>query len=186
MAITTVKQEVTLNFSVCLPPKTPKKLLTIELVPSSSWYNNLRSIIREEDWDILRRMAYKRANYFCEVCHGQGPEWPVECHEIWEYDDANYIQTLTGLIALCPNCHQVKHIGFATTRGKGAEAAVYLQKINGWTRKRTDNYIEKQFEIWRERSNYYWDIHLDWLKQFGIPFKNSIHPPDCSREVPKP
>lgn len=71
-----------------------KELLTIELVPSTSWYSNVRSMVKPEEWDILRRISYKEAQYRCKICHGQGTKHPVECHEIWEYDDAKHTQTL--------------------------------------------------------------------------------------------
>lgn len=85
--------------------------LTIELVPSTSWFSNLRSLLSSEEWDKIRRGCYKNANYKCEICSGVGPKHPVECHETWEYDEKQGIQKLIGLIALCPSCHEVKHVG---------------------------------------------------------------------------
>jgi hypothetical protein len=55
----------------------------------------------------------------CEICGGRGPEHPVECHERWRYNDLIRTQTLVRMIALCPACHQVKHVGLANVRGKG-------------------------------------------------------------------
>jgi 5-methylcytosine-specific restriction endonuclease McrA len=88
-----------------------RKWLTIELVPKTSWCKNLRNELTQEDWDVLRKEAYRRAGYECEICGGRGEKWPVECHERWEYDDAANVQSLSGLVALCPKCHRVKHIG---------------------------------------------------------------------------
>ena len=50
--------------------KAPK--LTIELVPSTAWGENLRKILKKEHWDILRKASYKRARYRCECCGGKG------------------------------------------------------------------------------------------------------------------
>jgi 5-methylcytosine-specific restriction endonuclease McrA len=77
----------------------------------------------------LRKRTYRQANYRCQVCGGRGSKHPVECHEIWHYDDENKIQKLMGLIALCPSCHQVKHIGLAQIQGKGEEANRHLALI---------------------------------------------------------
>ncbi len=44
-----------------------KPKLTIELVPSTSWYKNMRSI-SPKSWDLIRSSIYKRAKYRCEVC----------------------------------------------------------------------------------------------------------------------
>ena len=82
--------------------------LTVELVPRSLWGINLRSELPKSKWDKLRKATYKKANFVCEICGGVGRKWPVECHEIWHYDDENKVQRLDGLIALCPPCHQVK------------------------------------------------------------------------------
>ena len=77
-----------------------------ELIPSNTWYNNVRSIVSKDEWDIIRRKSYKFANYKCQICGdsgiNQGYKHPVECHEIWEFDDKNKIQYLIGFISLCP------------------------------------------------------------------------------------
>ena len=94
-------------------PSLPVKLLTIELVPSTCWFSNVRDHVSKSIWDKLRKATYRQSNYRCEICGDRGSKHPVECHEIWHYDDDKYIQTLTGLTALCPDCHRVKHIGLA-------------------------------------------------------------------------
>ena len=104
--------------------------LTIELVPKTIWYSNLRSELSKAEWDRLRKIAYRKADYHCEICGGQGPKWPVECHEIWEYDDQNSVQTLKGLTAICPDCHRVKHIGRAQIMGEYDLALKHLMKVN--------------------------------------------------------
>ena len=60
--------------------------LTIELVPESCWYSNVRSEVSKATWDVLRKAAYKKAGYVCEICGGKGPTYPVACHEMWSYD----------------------------------------------------------------------------------------------------
>ena len=57
--------------------------LTIELVPQTAWYSNVRSNVTKSEWDVLRKACYKAAGYKCEVCSGKGPKHPVECHEMW-------------------------------------------------------------------------------------------------------
>lgn len=116
--------------------------LEIELVPASAFYSNLRSILDKSDWDILRRLVYKKANYKCEICGGIGKEHPVECHEVWNYNDRDFnielltdeeitdtiynkvvrVQKLSHCQAICPDCHQAKHIGLAQIKGNGERA----------------------------------------------------------------
>ncbi len=102
-------------------------------MPQSCWFSNVRDHVSKPTWDKLRKATYQQANYRCEVCGGRGDKHPVECHEIWNYDDINHIQTLFGLTALCPSCHQVKHIGLAGLRGRGEEAEAHLAKVNNWS-----------------------------------------------------
>lgn len=140
-------------------------MLTIELVPSTVWYSNLRSELPKEQWDCLRKACYRKAGYVCEICGGKGPKWPVECHEIWDFNDERRTQTLTGLVALCPDCHSVKHIGLAGKRGRGREARDHLVKVNGWSREQANSYIRKSFEVWEERSRHEWTLDISWISQ---------------------
>jgi len=137
--------------------------LTIELVPEGSFYNNLRSKVSKARWDKIRTNSYKKANYKCDICGGKGNKWPVECHEIWEYNDEKLIQTLVGVTALCPSCHEVKHIGLANVRGRLDIASNHLMKINNWDYEETTAYIESAFDKWRERSKHEWNVDVGWL-----------------------
>ena len=98
-------------------------LLTVELVPHTCWFSNVRDHVDKETWNRLRQATYQKAGYVCEICGGRGSEWPVECHEIWHYDDKRHTQTLVGLMALCPSCHAVYRLIRATgKRGRGGDA----------------------------------------------------------------
>lgn len=148
------------------------KQLTIELVPKTAWFSNVRKMVSNRDWDIIRKETYKQANNRCQICGGVGTQHPVECHEIFAYDDKQHIQTLKGMIALCPDCHLVKHIGLAISRGKGKIAAEHLSKVNNWPKKKTLVYIEDQRLKWEERSSFKWKIDLTWLEVRNIKYKD--------------
>ena len=137
--------------------------LTIELVPKSCWYSNVRSEVSKEKWDELRRETYAKAGHCCEVCGGKGPRWPVECHEIWDYNDEQKKQTLKGLIALCPDCHECKHMGRAQVVGRGLEAAEHFAKVNGINISEASRAISEAFDVWRERSQHQWELDISWL-----------------------
>lgn len=142
--------------------------LTVELVPKTCWYSNVRDHVDEPTWDRLRRDIYKQANYKCQICGETGKNWPVECHEVWTYDDQNKVQKLIGMIALCPSCHQVKHLGFANQMGRADIAKKHLAKINNWTQIQVDKYAKQVFSVWVERSKYQWILDLSWLEKYGI------------------
>jgi len=141
--------------------------LTIELVPSTSWYTNVRSKVSRPEWDIIRRKCYKEADYKCEICadsgKNQGVNWPVECHEIWKYNDTNHIQTLIGFIALCPNCHKVKHIGLSQIKGWMDIVYTQLTKINNISKDTALKYIDESFEVWKSRSQYEWEVNINYI-----------------------
>lgn len=143
------------------PPK-----LTIELVPNTSHFVNLRSLLTQGEWDRIRRKAYRAANYCCQVCGGKGPRHPVECHEIWHYDEDRLIQKLTGLIALCPACHEVKHIGLAATRGRLPHAMLHFCRVNDWSPEDAGIYIQRAFDEYRRRSNFSWSLDTSFIKDY--------------------
>jgi hypothetical protein len=70
--------------------------LTIELVPSSCWYQSLRTAIPRSAWDKLRREVYASYSYHCAIC---GADGRMNCHELWEYDEPRAVQTLRGFQA---------------------------------------------------------------------------------------
>ena len=139
-------------------------ILTIELVPATCWYTNARSHVPAAEWDILRRAVYRRANNRCEVCGGRGHRHPVECHEVWHYDDVTRVQRLVRLTALCPPCHQVKHIGLANVQGKLPRALNHLAKVNGWSTGEARAYVDEAFERWSRRSAHDWQLDISLLE----------------------
>lgn len=134
--------------------------LTIELVPATSWYTNARSHLPGEEWNLVRRAVYRRAKHRCEICGGRGEEHPVECHEVWSYDDEHHVQRLERLIALCPACHRVKHMGLAMVNGHEDEAIVHLARVNGWTVPQARQHVKDAFSLWEERSRHEWRIDV--------------------------
>ena len=142
------------------PPK-----LTIELVPKGQWGANLRSELPKSEWDALRKATYAAAGHRCEICGGKGRKWPVECHERWHYDETTKVQHLVGLIALCPACHEVKHIGRAGAVGRGKQAMQHLMKVNKWSLQEASDYINNAFETWERRSREGWSLDISWLKR---------------------
>ena len=147
--------------------KTFKDLkLTIELVPKTSWYSNVRSNVSKNKWDKIRKKAYLANDHRCEICNGIGPAHRTECHEIWEYNDETNVQKLTGFISLCPKCHQVKHAGLAQMRGKLNEVIEQLCKVNNMTNEEAVSYISESFVEYRRRSKEKWKLDISFLDTY--------------------
>jgi len=136
--------------------------LTIELVPSTSWYDNLRKNMSQDEWDKIRKAAYAKYSYNCGICNA---EEKLNCHEIWEYNDREHIQKLIGFIALCNMCHHVKHIGLAGILAKQGKldfekVIEHFMKVNNCKMDTFKEHYNKAFEQWRERSKHEWQIDL--------------------------
>jgi hypothetical protein len=141
----------------------PSGRLTIDLVPNSSRQADVRALMDEGTWDRLRDEVSRRADHRCEVC---GAEVPVECHEVWSYDERTRVQTLVRMIALCPDCHQVKHMGSAAVPATSAQARAHLERVNGWMRLQTEAYISEVFREWQQRSQGPWTLDLEGLRPY--------------------
>jgi hypothetical protein len=143
--------------------------LTVELVPSTCWYTNVRSNVPKAVWDRLRRRVAAEAGQRCEICGGRGRRWPVECHEVWAYDDGQRIQRLERLVALCPACHEVKHAGLASKRGRAEAVVEHLAAVNGWSAEDAELYLESAFETWATRSRHEWTLDISVLRtRYGL------------------
>lgn len=139
--------------------------LTIELVPATCWYANLRDVLTPAAWDTVRRQVYARFRHRCGICGGAGQ---LHCHEVWRYDDATHTQTLEGLIALCAPCHHVKHLGLAgilASRGALDEERLvaHFLRVNGCDRATFEAHRARAFAQWEERSRYEWTLDLGAL-----------------------
>jgi len=151
--------------------------LQIELVPSSCWFKNIKSIVEEEVWDGIRKQIYKKANYHCEICGEKGTAYPVACHEVWLYDDDNLIQKLGFFQAVCPACHEVKHIGLAGLNGNGEIAFNRFKKINNLKTEIAKKIVLAIFKETKIRSQQKWKTDINLLKDYGIDLvklKNNI------------
>lgn len=103
--------------------------LKFEMIPDGCWYSNLRSVLPPELWDAVRRDAYARADGKCAVCGA--PSRRLEAHERWSYDEERGIQKLEDVIAVCPACHAVIHIGRTQLMGNERAAEEHFMKVNG-------------------------------------------------------
>lgn len=145
--------------------------LEFELVPSTCWWSNVRSQVTKAQWEVCKAFVKERSGSQCEICGGVGKKWPVECHEIWDYDDDAQVQTLVGLIALCPDCHAAKHIGRTLevyTQREQERIFEHVQRVNNWDRMTTTKAIAYAFAIWSIRSDWQWSLDVSYLKNVGL------------------
>lgn len=152
-----------------------KRPLKMELVPKTCWYSNVRSNVSKDEWDRIRKEFYTNAGHKCEICDGRGTRHPVELHEVWDYDDDALVQTLENMIALCPACHEVKHMGLAGINGRDDIAKSWLQYVNEWSDEETETHIEECWRLWEERSNFDWTLDISILDRYGVDTKSIMY-----------
>ncbi len=144
-----------------------KYRLNFELVPEECWFSNLRSVLKPDDWDKVRRDAYKRAGGRCVICGATGR---LEAHEQWCYDDEKALQKLENVVALCRNCHEIKHIGRTQLMGRDLEAMEHFMKVNRCSQMDYHAALaEANEEYFRRNRVEGWVTDVSWLKdKFGI------------------
>lgn len=159
------------------------------LVPSPLWGINLRALLTKDQWNLIRRDAYMRHGWRCSVCGGKGDKWPVEADEAWDYDDVRCVQTLRGVIALCPRCHQIRHWGSTELKGQTDAAYAHLLRVNRWSEREADDAIEAAFDLWETRSLKTWTSDFAWVGRhygFEITADGLARADDVHRSFPDP
>jgi hypothetical protein len=142
--------------------------LTIELVPSTTWYNNIRKVLTQSQWNKIRKQAISESNNKCFIC-GSVPK-SLDCHELWEYDEVNKIQTLKGFIALCKSCHLVKHIGMAGILAAQGQIDIeniiqHFMVVNNCSREVFEKHKQEAFQEWNKRSRTKWKVDFGRYKE---------------------
>ncbi len=139
--------------------------LNFEIIPTGAWGFNLRTQLSKRAWDFIRKDAYSKANGKCQICGTYRKR--LEAHEEWDFNKETKTQRLTGVIALCHSCHQVKHIGRTQAIGEEDKAIAHFKRVNN-----TDyqGYIkalkeanDKNIEL---SSVYEWLLDLSYLKTY--------------------
>lgn len=143
--------------------------LTIELIPESAWGENLRKYLPKEIWEKIRKEVFRKANYKCSICGKRGK---LHCHEVWEYDDQNHILKLKGFMALCENCHLIKHWGMATILASEGKIKLedlikHFMEVNNCDRLTFEEHKKEAIQKFNERSRYEWLIDISILKDKG-------------------
>jgi hypothetical protein len=144
-------------------------LLTVELVPKTAWYQSLAKLLPRDVWNSIREDIIKKNGQKCRIC-GE-TNGTMNLHEIWEYDDLDYVQKLNGFILLCTMCHHVKHIGLARILAEEGkldfnEVVKHFCKINRCSEEDFEKYVKEVFEIWRKRSEHKWKQDFGKYQKF--------------------
>lgn len=144
-----------------------RPVLLPEMLPVTTWEQNVRTRLTPEVWDRMRRHAYQAAGYRCRIC---GADGRLEAHEDWRLVNETCVQELAGILALCPLCHKVHHLGIARRLGMLSEVRTHMMRINGWSTAALDAAIAEAYEVWEQRCDWPWQVDLGWLMRSGYLF----------------
>lgn len=139
--------------------------LFVDMIPRTSWFNNVRKAIVKKDWVRIKKLVCGRTNYTCECC---GSRQDIEVHERFEYNKETRVQKLMRFVALCQQCHQSTHLGLAGSRGKGKEAEQHLSNVRGFTPDELRSHTREADSLWTERSKITWTVDLSLMENNGI------------------
>lgn len=145
-------------------PDAPKPVLIPEMLPVTTWEQNIRHLLGPDAWDRMRKHAYRYAGYRCEICGDAGR---LEAHEAWKLVNETCTQKLERVLALCPLCHKAHHLGIARRLGIFGEVRAQLRRVNGWNDRQLDAAIQEAYEVWEQRSEMPWEVDLSWLYSSG-------------------
>jgi len=157
--------------------------LFVDLIPETCWFTNVRYCVHPSDWEQLRIHIFERVNYICECCGVDAKKTTtrLEAHERWDYDEKTQTQKLVRLVALCHECHQSTHIGYARIIGKAKEARLHLQKVRGWSDEECETHIREAFDLWSRRNEVEWHLDLSLITSNNLKLARSI--PDKDERV---
>jgi hypothetical protein len=149
----------------------------VDLIPSTSWFTNVRSAVSDRDWYRIRKAIYRRAGHRCEACGIRADKQRgqrLEAHERFVYqvlpEVTSGVQVLRRLICRCSACHQVTHFGHTSLAGEQARQAAlaHLMFVTGMDTRQARAHVTGAFWVWDERSQRTWAVDLSVIENAGI------------------
>lgn len=144
--------------------------LVVDLIPASTWHASLANILVKSSWDKIRQEEAAKTGG-CTEC---GVKTGLECHEIWSYRADLAVQRLEGFETLCGACHETRHLGFASVRGRLAQAMDRLALINRLTLAERRSYIDLVYARFESRSKQRWAMDLSLVAGKELSLKRAL------------
>lgn len=140
-----------------------KRLLSIELIPKTAWYQNVRSTVPRDVWLEIRVLHLKGQCQYCGTKHS------LNLHEVWKWDDVRHVQSLAGFETVCFLCHNIKHLGLGgilVEQGVISRQELVKQYcwVNDCSAKNFEHDAMEAMRVWEERSKFVWILDMSYLK----------------------
>jgi hypothetical protein len=155
--------------------------LYVDLIPKTCWGKAGRDLLSQYEWKRVREMVYERAGQACEVCGNTRDDLAalgygrrLHAHERYVYleEGSGRVQRLARLVCQCIACDEVTHMGRTNTLGRDylSRARNHARRVNGWSEEDLDAHIAEAWGLWRERSQWEWELDATLLKNAGCRF----------------
>lgn len=132
----------------------------INLTPRPCYITNAKYFVSLKDWMRIEKHVTERANGTCESCKYKTTNLYVL--DLYEFDSENYVQILTGFMALCKACFQLSSL-----HKEGANLE-HLMLVSEMLEDEAKEYISFKKELRVTMSNETWDLDLSLLESNGI------------------
>ena len=120
--------------------------LTIEIgKPAYAQMKTVRDSISRALWNSVRKRVQETSDYTCQIC-GAYSEDKLHAHEVWEYDEDEYLLILREIQALCKSCHDLKHLHHAALRINDRKIRAFVMKKLKKHFMKVNDCTEKDFE----------------------------------------
>ncbi len=169
------------------------------LAPEKTININLRKVLPKEEWAILSKAVYKKANYKCYICGALTPN--LEAYELWIFDYNTSKQQLNEIIALCDLCYSNKHLGYASIlmnekKFDKRKLILHWSLVNGEDYNDFEKYEKLIGELRELRNNFDWKVIVhqgnditkgvklyDLLKLIAKDYKSEYVPNSQNNEI---
>ena len=129
------------------------------LVPKPLWKHSASEKLGRTSWQAIRQDRLREAGDRCEICREPSVR-PLNCHEIWSYDDSNAVATLVGFEMHCAKCDLVTHMGRAIAHGYGDQALQQMTGVNGINLAEAKQIWLSAKGIWKTRNAREWSVKI--------------------------
>lgn len=159
------------------PPAGAK--LRVEIVPTPCRSTGLDLLLDSEVRARVAKTVAAAAGSSCRGCEARlGPE--PDCREVFHYDDADRVQTLVSVVALCRTCSGLADlIARAPADGRYIEALEHLMDVNDWDQSTAETYANAVGALAEWRSRHEWTTDLTYLETLCV----SVTPEDVERAM---
>jgi hypothetical protein len=121
------------------------------LVPRPLWGINAHDLLDRDSWQCMRHDTFSRDNFHCFICEQKRP---LECHEVFSYDDVTGTATLVRLESRCADCHACNHLGRLLKRNRDGfkKALKRIGALNRLNPPEVISLVEQAFQVHKTRT----------------------------------